>query len=118
MYRYYIVGIRMASIYTSTPGELEVDFIVEHTRKEMRAAEHAKSMVENVLWPTTHREAIHSVGLDELGGFFKVLPYMVRANNLMVIKLETKNLKLTREDISMYVKTAPIEELRKAMIHV
>jgi len=118
MYHYYIVGVRMGNIYSKTPGELTTDFVVEHTRKEMKATEIAKSMVENKIWKTTHKEAIQSVGLTELASFFQVLPYMVRANNLLVIKLETKHFKLTKEDIQMYIKTTPIEELRKAMIRV
>ena len=112
-FHYYICGVRQEGLNTSRPGELSLDFVVGHTRKEIKQAEIAKAMVEHKIVKTTDKEAIESVGLTELSAFLSVIPCLARANSLLVVKFETK-FKMTRKDLEDYIKTTPLAELKKA----
>ena len=113
MIHYYICGIRQAELDSNEPGGLYLDFMIEHTSKDIKQIEIAKAMIEHKMVKTTNKEALEATGMSGLAGIFEVIPYMARANNLLVVKFNSK-FKLTKEDLENYIKTTPLEELRKA----
>jgi len=112
---HYIVGIRQKNLSSQNPGELSVDFIIPFTDKEVNAGELAKAMIDHKIIKTTTKEAFEAVRLTQLAFELTALGYRVRANDILVLKFASE-FEIDDESLKMYIKTTPIEELRKARI--
>ncbi len=113
---YYLCGIGIEDINSSSPGSRYLDFLIEWDSADYEEFKELMIMVKNKLWETSMDDVI-----CKDSNLFYVLksinPALIRSKiNKLITCVFNSNQKMSREELESLIKFLPEEKIKQAKI--